>query len=295
MFAKQVVVTIIELMNILKHSKQVAIFMSVALTVAAFFVLGGKTAMAKGEVYQWQSDGTTINVVSGNYFVGRSFKTNGFTVPKDSAKNKIAKVAGGSIINMKSNNCAIYPAIKFLDDAGTSAQLIRYDYGQADADECPRKGDWYNTAFLDLPLPDISLTITTATGPAGPAGPTSPSTVGPSKKSDTPIPLPSATFCSENSELKVIPGFADLCDISTYKDSTKNPLSALIQFVVNIVMGVVAIIIATVIVISGIEIASSAGDPERLKKGKSRIVAAITSLVLLVSMTAIFNLIGFSG
>ncbi len=76
--------------------------------------------------------------------------------------------------------------------------------------------------------------------------------------------------------------------------STDTRLNLLITYIVNIVFAVVGSIVAIVIIVAGIQLATSSGDAAAIKNAKSRLVAAVTSLVLLLSMTAIFNLIGFT-
>ena len=80
----------------------------------------------------------------------------------------------------------------------------------------------------------------------------------------------------------------DFCTNST------NRLGSLIDFIANAVFGVIGTVIVIVIVVAGIQMASSSGDPNAIKSAKGRLVAAISSLVLLIAMAAIFNLIGFT-
>lgn len=91
--------------------------------------------------------------------------------------------------------------------------------------------------------------------------------------------------CATNSELKD----TDFC-----KEDEPDRLGSLINFIVNTVLGIVGTVIVIVIIVAGIQLSASAGDPNAIKNARNRLIAAIVSLVLLVSMAAIFNLIGFS-
>ncbi|MSR68680.1 hypothetical protein EXS66_02760 [Candidatus Saccharibacteria bacterium] len=93
-------------------------------------------------------------------------------------------------------------------------------------------------------------------------------------------------YCSETGDFAT----SKFCEKNT---STDTRLNSLITYIVNIVFAIVGSIVAIVIVVAGIQLSTSSGDPAAIKNAKSRLVAAITSLILLLSMTAIFNLIGF--
>ncbi len=73
-----------------------------------------------------------------------------------------------------------------------------------------------------------------------------------------------------------------------------DPTKALLNQVITWVLGIAGTVIVIFIVVSGIQMASSAGSPDALKKAKSHLIAAITSLILLVAMGAILALLGIN-
>lgn len=106
-------------------------------------------------------------------------------------------------------------------------------------------------------------------------------------QADELVPIPSKVQnpCAQGSELDTATG---LC---TNTQGTR--LQSLITFVANIVFGVVGTVTVIMIIVAGIQMSTSAGNPDAIKSAKNKLVAAITSLVLLVAMAVIFNLIGF--
>lgn len=58
------------------------------------------------------------------------------------------------------------------------------------------------------------------------------------------------------------------------------------------VVGILVIVIVLVIIISGVQLAASAGNPDAIKTAKNHIFNAILGLVLLISMYGILALIG---
>ncbi len=58
------------------------------------------------------------------------------------------------------------------------------------------------------------------------------------------------------------------------------------------VIGILVIVIILVIIVSGVQLAASAGNPDAIKTAKNHIFNAILGLVLLISMYGIFALIG---
>lgn len=67
-----------------------------------------------------------------------------------------------------------------------------------------------------------------------------------------------------------------------------------INAVISWVMGIVGAIIVLIVIVAGVQLAASAGNPEAVKSAKSRLTNAIIGLVLLTSVYAIFKLIGIA-
>ena len=65
----------------------------------------------------------------------------------------------------------------------------------------------------------------------------------------------------------------------------------LINFITNILLVLFGSVIVLIIIISGVQIAASAGNEDVVKKGKENIFKAVTGLVLLISFRAILSLI----
>lgn len=106
-------------------------------------------------------------------------------------------------------------------------------------------------------------------------------------KADTIVPAQLQNGpCAANSELKN----TDFCKP---QGKSSDRLGSLVTYIVNTVLGIVGTVIVIVIIVAGIQLSASAGDPNAIKNARNRLVAAIVSLVLLISMVAIFNLIGF--
>jgi hypothetical protein len=86
-----------------------------------------------------------------------------------------------------------------------------------------------------------------------------------------------------------------LCDaVLTGTASSSNPLGGLqplIEFIMNIMIGLFGIFAVLVLIISGIQISASAGNENVVKSAKENIFKIITGLVLLISFRAILSLI----
>lgn len=74
-------------------------------------------------------------------------------------------------------------------------------------------------------------------------------------------------------------------------DSPTAPLMPLINFITNILLVLFGSVIVLIIIISGVQIAASAGNEEVVKKGKENIFKSVTGLVLLISFRAILSLV----
>lgn len=83
------------------------------------------------------------------------------------------------------------------------------------------------------------------------------------------------------------PGLQQLCDSGQGSNSTLKLISGTANFIV-IIIGSVGVLM---IIISGIQMITSAGQPEAIKAAKKRLTTTIISLVVLVSMRVILNLI----
>lgn len=66
----------------------------------------------------------------------------------------------------------------------------------------------------------------------------------------------------------------------------------LLNLVINILTGIIGLVVVAIIIISGIQLISSAGNPDAIASAKKRIFTAVLGLVLLISMRAILALIG---
>lgn len=97
---------------------------------------------------------------------------------------------------------------------------------------------------------------------------------------------------------KVVCGTIDeaTCDkILSTTPTAGNPLggfSAVIDFFVNFITGLFLAGVVLVIVVSGVQISASAGNPEVIKNAKSNISKAIVGVVLLISARAILSIFG---
>jgi len=74
---------------------------------------------------------------------------------------------------------------------------------------------------------------------------------------------------------------------------TDDPM-ALIGVIANMLVGLFGVLFVIMIIVAGAQMASAADSPDRLKAAKSRLVNAIVSLVLLISLRAIMALFGIN-
>jgi hypothetical protein len=107
----------------------------------------------------------------------------------------------------------------------------------------------------------------------------------------------SLTAASFITMLIVSPAHALTCGALPQEWCNQSDFNVLIGLIVNWIIGLLGLIIAIVILVSAIEIITSAGSPERIKSAKDRIVQAAVSLGLLVSFKVILGLFGtlFNG
>lgn len=83
----------------------------------------------------------------------------------------------------------------------------------------------------------------------------------------------------------------NILNTKTAIDSPTAAIMPLINFIVNILVGIFGAVIVLAVIISAVQISASGGNEESIKKGKENIFKAITGLVLLVSFRAIFTLV----
>lgn len=69
-------------------------------------------------------------------------------------------------------------------------------------------------------------------------------------------------------------------------------ISQLISGVANWIVGILGTVFVIMIVVAGIQIAASAGNPDAIKSGKKRIVNVLISLALLLCIRLIMGLLG---
>ncbi|MDP4038677.1 MAG: hypothetical protein Q8P54_01775 [bacterium] len=72
----------------------------------------------------------------------------------------------------------------------------------------------------------------------------------------------------------------------------KNSINVFIGNIVNLATAIIGLITVAVIIVAGIQIISSAGNPEAIASAKKRLFQAVLGLALLIMMRAIFALIG---
>ena len=279
--------------------------------VSLFVIFIPSIASANGEKYQWSSANTVKVVQNGDYFSNGTFVAEGFALPSN-AKGKAAYFDGQQSApdwepNTKQyvGSCMIYVKIAFLNKDGTLGRLTRYKPTVVRKDkfgnpllECETTSDWYKNIPLlnrDIaidrpPTLDTSTQGNTFNGtiipqgcPGGPAGEKAPGII---------CPIPPSTSGT------VTCGFLDqsLCDtVSNGLPTTDNPLGGignLIDYIINIVTGLFIIAVILIIVVSGVQISASAGNPEVIKNAKSHIFNAIVGIALLISARAIFSVFG---
>lgn len=150
------------------------------------------------------------------------------------------------------------------------------------------------TAIQLLPAPVLAADASLPPGcPGGPAGPPAPGTVCPTSSSTTlSTNKPTTTDCDNGSggTIKLgTPGLNLNCN-----NKTKNPIYALLQFVINWAIRLLGVLAVLAIVISGIQYIVSQGNPDGIKAAKSRLTNAVVGLILLSLMFVILRLIGVS-
>jgi Type IV secretion system pilin len=86
------------------------------------------------------------------------------------------------------------------------------------------------------------------------------------------------------------PGLKDVINCN----AAGGPIFGLINFAINWLIGLLGAAAALAIIIAGIQYTTSQGNPEALKKAKSRITNAVTGLILLALMFVILKFLGIS-
>jgi len=74
----------------------------------------------------------------------------------------------------------------------------------------------------------------------------------------------------------------------------ESDLNVVIGNIANFLIGFIFLVLAIVIIVSAIEIVTSAGSPDRMKSAKNRLMQAAISIALLVSFRAIIALFGIT-
>ncbi len=96
----------------------------------------------------------------------------------------------------------------------------------------------------------------------------------------------------------------DVCDQVLNNPDKNNPekaavgaISPLINYIINLMVGLFGSIIVLIIIISAVQISASGGNEEVVKKAKENIFRSATGLVLLISFRAIIELMNgiFTG
>lgn len=86
--------------------------------------------------------------------------------------------------------------------------------------------------------------------------------------------------------LNNLPGGGNLCN--------ESDLNVVVGNIANFLIGFIGLVLAIVIIVSAIEIVTSAGSPERMKSAKNRLMQAAVSIALLISFRAIIALFGIT-
>lgn len=86
--------------------------------------------------------------------------------------------------------------------------------------------------------------------------------------------------------LNNLPGGVNLCN--------ESDLNVVVANIVNFLTGFIGLVLAIVIIVSAIEIVTSAGSPDRMKSAKNRLMQAAVSIALLISFRAIIALFGIT-
>lgn len=99
------------------------------------------------------------------------------------------------------------------------------------------------------------------------------------------VALPAKAADLECGSLNNVAG-VNLCKI--------NSLQGVIDIIANWLIGLLGLVLAVVILYSAVEIVSSAGNPERIKSAKDRLMQAAISIGLLISFRVIIGLFGIA-
>ena len=98
------------------------------------------------------------------------------------------------------------------------------------------------------------------------------------------ILLPSVVAHAADRPCNFLP--SDLCG--------SGDLNILIGTIANYLVGLFGSIFLLMMVVAGVQMASAADSPERIKAAKTRLTNAVVGLLLLISMRAIMALLGIS-
>ena len=102
--------------------------------------------------------------------------------------------------------------------------------------------------------------------------------------------ISSASTCNGSNGKAVdigTPGLDGICA----SGNSSNPILSLIAGFSNWLVAIIGAVAVLMIIISGIQMIASAGQPEAIKAAKKRLSTTVLSLVVLVSMKVILNLI----
>ena len=95
------------------------------------------------------------------------------------------------------------------------------------------------------------------------------------------------TFAIACGSLNVIPGIGDSCVPGKPVD-----INVVLTAITNWLTGLIGAVIVLVIIISGIQLAASAGNPDGIATAKKHIFNAVLSLIVLIALRAILLLLG---
>lgn len=114
------------------------------------------------------------------------------------------------------------------------------------------------------------------TGPAGPAGPMG----------------PSGAVSNNQVNCSFIPQSICNAVFDNPSNTATGAVTPLVDYIVNILTGLFVVAVILIIVVSGVQISASAGNPEVIKNAKSHIFNAVLGIALLISSRAILSLFG---
>lgn len=84
---------------------------------------------------------------------------------------------------------------------------------------------------------------------------------------------------------------ASQCNVPEDKDTTNGDANGLIGNIVNFLIGITAVIAIFVIIIAGIQMATSQGDASKVGKARNMILYAVVGLVIAIVAYAIVNFV----